>query len=134
VEVLMKRFETDFAYAPPTICFQLTRVLLQYHVTKPVIHRSMFFPCRQNEKELAYVLRRATKKMDISVFAFTNDELREALLYAHHKGVKIRIIGDDECAKFNGAEIFRLCLEGIEATTDDNFRAHMHNKYVLIDD
>ena len=71
--------------------------------------------------------------MDVCVFAFTNNILREALLYAHNKGVKVRIIGDDECAKFNGAEIFQLCMAGIEATTDDNFRAHMHNKYVLID-
>jgi len=46
VEVLMKRFETDFAKASSTICFQLTRVFLQYHDVKPVIHRSMFFPCR----------------------------------------------------------------------------------------
>jgi phosphatidylserine/phosphatidylglycerophosphate/cardiolipin synthase-like enzyme len=80
------------------------------------------------------LLRRAEKRMDICVFAFTNDALRESLLYAHNKGVKIRIIGDDECAKFMGAEIFFLCLAGIEACIDDNWRAHMHNKYVLIDD
>ena len=45
----------------------------------------------------------------------------------------VRIISDDECSKFNGAEIYRLGLAGVPCTTDNNFRAHMHNKYVLID-
>jgi cardiolipin hydrolase len=93
----------------------------------------MFFPSKQNEKELSFVLRRAEKTMDVCVFAFTNDRLRDAIMHAHSKGVKIRVISDDECSKFNGAEIYRLGIIGIPCTTDNNFRAHMHNKYVLID-
>ena len=43
------------------------------------------------------------------------------------------MICDDECSKFNGADIWRLGLEGVPATTDNNKIAHMHNKYCLID-
>jgi len=32
-----------------------------------------------------------------------------------------------------GADIFRLSLAGIECTTDNNKRAHMHNKFAIID-
>lgn len=67
------------------------------------------------------------------MFAFTNDILAAALLHLHKKGVKVRIITDDECSKFNGADIWRLGLEGVLCTTDNDFKAHMHNKYCLID-
>jgi len=93
----------------------------------------MFFPSKQNEKELSYLLRRARKTLDVCVFAFTNDRLSEALSFALSRGVKIRLISDDECSKFMGAEIYRLGQKGVPCTTDNNARAHMHNKYVIID-
>ncbi len=71
--------------------------------------------------------------MDVCVFAFTNDRLRDAIVHASNKGVKVRVISDDECSKFLGAEIYSLGALGIPCTTDNNARAHMHNKYVLID-
>lgn len=43
------------------------------------------------------------------------------------------MICDDECSKFNGAEIWRLGVLGIPVTTDNNKIAHMHNKYVIVD-
>ena len=52
---------------------------------------------------------------------------------AHKRGVKVRLITDDECSKFMGANIYRLGLEGVECTTDSNVRAHMHNKYAIVD-
>jgi len=67
------------------------------------------------------------------VFAFTNDILAASLLHCHTKGVKVRLICDDECAKFNGADVWRLGAEGVPCTLDDNKHAHMHNKYCLID-
>ena len=71
--------------------------------------------------------------MDVCVFAFTNDVLSEALTYVFSKGVKVRLISDDECSKFNGADIWRLGLLGVPCTTDNNKIAHMHNKYCIID-
>jgi len=45
----------------------------------------MFFPNRDNEKRLAAVLRKAKKSLDICVFAFTNDRLRDAIITAFNK-------------------------------------------------
>lgn len=45
----------------------------------------MFFPNRDNEKRLASILRKAKHTLDVCVFAFTNDRLRDALLYAFDK-------------------------------------------------
>jgi phosphatidylserine/phosphatidylglycerophosphate/cardiolipin synthase-like enzyme len=93
----------------------------------------MFFPHKTNIDDLAQIIRRASKTLEVCVFAFTNDKLSDALLFAFRKGVAVRLICDDECAKFNGAEVWRLGLEGVPATIDDNVKAHMHNKYCLID-
>lgn len=78
-------------------------------------------------------MRRAEKTVDVCVFAFTNDVLAEALAFVFSKGVKVRVIADDECSKFNGADVWRLGLLGVPCTTDNNKMAHMHNKYCLID-
>lgn len=45
----------------------------------------MFFPNKVNEKRLAAVLRKAKISLDICVFAFTNDKLRDAILHAYEK-------------------------------------------------
>ncbi len=113
---------------------EITGILIRdHHQPKPVIHKSMFFPHKTNVDDLAQIIRRASKTLDICVFAFTNDKLSTAILHCFQKGVKCRLICDDECAKFNGADIWRLGLEGVPATTDNNKIAHMHNKYCLID-
>ena len=101
---------------------------------KPLIEETMFFPSKENEKRLARVLSKAEKTLEICVFAFTNNRLAEAILNCHKKGVKVRIITDDECSKFFGADIWNLVLEGVECTMDRHKRFHMHNKFVVIDD
>ena len=100
---------------------------------KPVVHRSMFFPHKTNIDDLASYIRRASKTLEICVFAFTNDKLADAIRFAFSKGVSCRLIVDDECAKFNGADVWRLALDGVPCTIDSNTHAHMHNKYCLID-
>lgn len=82
---------------------------------------------------MAQIIRRAEKTLDICVFSFTNNRLAAAILHAFKKGVKCRIIVDDECAKNQGADVWSLGLEGIPSTMDNNEHAHMHNKYALID-
>jgi phosphatidylserine/phosphatidylglycerophosphate/cardiolipin synthase-like enzyme len=70
----------------------------------------------------------------VCVFAFTNDRFRDAILSVWDRGVKqIRIITDDECSKFMGADVYELALRGIPCTMDDNQKVHMHNKFAVID-
>jgi len=80
----------------------------------------MFFPHKTNVAELASFIRRASKTLDICVFAFTNDTLAQAILAAHLKGVHCRVIVDDECAKFNNAVVWWLAYNGIPCTMDNN--------------
>lgn len=105
----------------------------KYYMKTPSVSRALFFPSKESERILASHLAKAEKTLDIAVFAFTNNVLAETVLARHKAGVAVRIITDDECSKFNGADVWDLALEGIPCTMDDNARLHMHNKFAVID-
>lgn len=102
--------------------------------TKNRIREAFFFPSAESEKKLIKYLGKAKSKMLISVFTITNDNLANALREARNRGVKVMIISDDECMKMNGSDIRSLYEEGFCVRVDLNPWAHMHNKFVVIDD
>ena len=44
------------------------------------------------------------KTIDLCIFSFTNDDLANEIINAHRRGVKVRIITDDESMKGKGAD------------------------------
>jgi cardiolipin hydrolase len=101
---------------------------------KPQVRDCFFFPSKESEAKLISYLNKATRTMDVCVFTITNNSLKEAITSAHDRGVKIRIISDDECLKMRGSDVYDMKAYGIPARSDSNRHAHMHNKFVVIDD
>jgi HKD family nuclease len=95
---------------------------------------ALFFPSEESEKSLIKYLNMAKHTIEICVFTISNDKLARTIEGLHNRGVKVRLITDDECAKNKGADIYELADRGIPVRTDNNLQAHMHNKYVVIDD
>ena len=95
---------------------------------------SFFFPSAESERKLVRYLHKAKKTMIVCVFTITNNALADAIRHARERGVKVRIISDDECMKMMGSDIRALASEGFEVRVDDDPFAHMHNKFVVIDD
>ena len=56
----------------------------------------------------------------------------KAILEAFQRGIKVRIIADDECAKKKGSNIKLLASVGVPCKTD-NAIYHMHHKFAVID-
>ncbi|KAG6622664.1 Mitochondrial cardiolipin hydrolase [Phytophthora cinnamomi] len=77
-------------------------------------------------------LKGANKTMDVCVFTITCDEIAEAVLEAHARGVKVRVITDDGQAKGKGSDIQKFIDAGIPVR-DDNARTYMHHKFCVID-
>ena len=75
----------------------------------------------------------AKKSIDLAIFSFTNDDLANEILAAHKRGVKVRIITDDEAMKGKGADAQRMSDAGIPCRTDDQIQYHMHNKFMIVD-
>ncbi len=70
--------------------------------------------------------------LDICVFTITDDRIADAILSAHRRGVKTRIITDDDKAHDLGSDIKKLAKAGI-AVRRDRTDAHMHHKFALFD-
>lgn len=93
--------------------YKLFNDLLQseYYTYKPTKLECYFFPNKDNENYVVNMLRTVKKSLDIAIFCITNDKITNAILEVFHKGLKVRIIADDENCKMWGADVNRLAAE-----------------------
>lgn len=69
---------------------------------------------------------------DLCVFTITDDRITAAILAAHKRGVKVRIITDNDKAFDEGSDIPRLQAAGIPLLVDQT-PFHMHHKFAIFD-
>jgi len=72
------------------------------------------------------------KTADICVFTITDDRISSSILAAHKRGVKLRIITDNEKAFDAGSDVPRFREAGIPLIVDDS-PYHMHHKFAIFD-
>lgn len=72
---------------------------------KPRFIDAFFFPNEKNIEKLVSYLGKAQRVMNICVFNITNDRLANAIYDAHKRGVKVRVISDDECMNNQGSDV-----------------------------
>ena len=107
-------------------------VLNEFYQPKPVIFECHFFPNASNEEKVVSMLRTCKKTLDIAIFSLTLDSIAEAILEAFQRGIKVRVVADDECAKNKGSNIKLIASVGVPCKTD-NAIYHMHHKFAVID-
>jgi len=91
-----------------------------------------FSPGYEIKNEIKNLLDRAESNVDLCIFTITDNELARKIKACHRRGVKVRIITDDEKMEDNGSEIFHLSNTGIPIKIDHS-HYHMHNKFGIID-
>ncbi|KAF9975252.1 hypothetical protein BGZ65_008342 [Modicella reniformis] len=94
----------------------------------------IFFPSEQSFNKLVKTLDDAKKSMDICVYTITDDHLANAIIRAHERGVKVRIISDNDKAGDLGSDVDRLRDENNIPVRVDNSPSHMHHKFAVVDD
>lgn len=70
--------------------------------------------------------------LDICVFTITDNRIVRKLEEAHARGLKIRIISDDDKSMDLGSDLAHLSREGIDCRLDRT-TAHMHHKFAIAD-
>jgi phosphatidylserine/phosphatidylglycerophosphate/cardiolipin synthase-like enzyme len=75
----------------------------------------------------------ARRTCDVCVFTITDDRITDAILRAYGRGVKVRVITDDEKSHDPGSDIDRLRAAGVPCKMDVENAAHMHHKFALFD-
>lgn len=96
------------------------------------MHRVLFSPGTDILESISDLLKQAQKTLDICVFTITDDRLANDILDCFRRGIKIRIITDDDKMYDYGSAIRDLKNAGIPVKTDHS-RYHMHHKFGIID-
>jgi mitochondrial cardiolipin hydrolase len=77
-------------------------------------------------------LNNARRTADLCVFTITDDRITAAILAAHKRGVKVRIITDNDKAFDEGSDVPKLQAAGIPLLVDQT-PFHMHHKFAIFD-
>uniref|UniRef100_UPI0032164BD2 phospholipase D-like domain-containing protein n=1 Tax=uncultured Draconibacterium sp. TaxID=1573823 RepID=UPI0032164BD2 len=105
-------------------------VLINQHAFH--FNRVFFSPGNEIKNEIKFLLDHAEETVDLCIFTITDNELARKIKACHKRGIKVRIITDDEKTADNGSEINQLVRAGIPVKTDHS-KYHMHNKFGIID-
>lgn len=114
----------------------LSRPAESIQVTGPnsghITSRAFFSPGDACPNEIIRLVSQSRKQIEICVFTITDDRISDSILQAHRRGVKIRIITDDEKASDLGSDVDRFESAQIPLRIDRS-PAHMHHKYAIFD-
>lgn len=95
----------------------------------------LFFPDTPENKNLNRIfefINAAEHTIDVCVFVFTDNRLYSTLMEAKNRGVKIRLIVDDQMSLISSSKAFKIFEQGVKVRMDaSNF--HMHHKFAIID-
>lgn len=92
----------------------------------------VFSPGNSCLDRIVHRLRNARRSIQICVFTITDDRITRSILDAHHRGVAIQIITDNDKVDDTGSDIRELEAAGIP-TKIDMTPAHMHHKFAIFD-
>lgn len=70
--------------------------------------------------------------LDVCVFTITHDPITRALLDAHRRGVRVRVVSDGEKSLEPGSDVRRLAAAGLDVRVD-TCEHHMHHKFATFD-
>jgi cardiolipin hydrolase len=91
-----------------------------------------FGPGDNCPRRIRQLLGAARHKVDICVFTITDNRISSAISDAHRRGVRVRIITDNDKVHDAGSDIQELASAGIPIKVDRT-QYHMHHKFALFD-
>ncbi|SHL39611.1 phospholipase D-like domain-containing protein [Hymenobacter psychrotolerans] len=77
-------------------------------------------------------LGEAAHTLDICLFTIADDRLTDAMLAAHKRGVRVRLLTDNDKLYDRGSDVRQLQAAGLPVRTDRT-TDHMHHKFALAD-
>ena len=94
--------------------------------------RVYFTPGKDCENNIIVELDKAKKHIDIAVYAITNRHIVDAILAAHRRGVKVRIITDRLQSAGRGSLVSELETAGLPVRKNKGHKI-MHHKFAVFD-
>lgn len=97
-----------------------------------------FSPNQGAEELVIKVVRNASKAIDVMAYSFTSAPITSALLAAHKRGVKVRLVVDEKHNLEEGASrraraaLSALANAGVQVYVTSQFAIH-HDKVIMVD-
>ncbi len=102
-------------------------------VTRAASVEAFFSPGNECVYRIIDLLTAAVRTADLCVFTIADDRISSAILSAHKRRVKMRILSDNDKAYDAGSDIGRFRQAGIPVRVDRG-PDHMHHKFAVFDD
>ncbi|WP_289054337.1 phospholipase D-like domain-containing protein [Carboxylicivirga marina] len=99
---------------------------------EPFYCRSYFSPGSDCLMTIIKQLNKCTTSADICVFTISDDRIRDEIVSAINRGIKVRIISDDDKTMDRGSDMDYLSDNGAEVKIDHSPH-HMHHKFAIFD-
>ncbi len=96
------------------------------------VAQALFEPRQDVAARLRSLIDQTRASLDVCVFTLTDNSLAHAVLEAHRRRVRVRVVTDDEKSLDAGSDVMRLRDAGIEVRFDVDPN-HMHHKFALFD-
>lgn len=111
----------------------LERVIKALNQSAPSFSAEAYFsPGEECRKTIIGLCKQAQKSIDVCVFTISDNNIRDALIDAHKRGINVRIVTDNDKSEDRGSDVETLASRGI-ATRMDTSPNHMHHKYAIFD-
>jgi mitochondrial cardiolipin hydrolase len=101
---------------------------------------ALFTPGDQCLQHIVQRFHSCRRTADVCVFTITDDRISRAILDAHDRGVKVRVISDNEKWHDLGSDVQQFREAGIPVKVDDvhdhrdpRVNGHMHHKFAIFD-
>lgn len=94
--------------------------------------KAFFSPGPDCLNRIIFRIKNCRRTADLCVFTITDDRISEPILAAHGRGVKVRVLTDNEKAEDTGSDIERFTSAGIEVRIDRT-PCHLHHKFAIFD-
>ncbi|KAI8873621.1 phospholipase D/nuclease [Ramicandelaber brevisporus] len=94
---------------------------------------TLFFPDETSFMQLVSLIDCAVETVELAIFTLTDNDMANALIRAHRRGVAVRIIADNEQINALGSDIVRLRDEVGVAVKLDKDEYLMHHKFMVTD-
>lgn len=107
-------------------------IKLIYSSETQIKSNAYFSPGEDCLHRIRRLISEAQHSLDICIFTVTDNRIVEKLLEAHQRGIKIRIISDDDKSEDLGSDMEQLERAGLNCLFDAS-PAHMHHKFAIAD-
>lgn len=112
---------------------QIVKTIDALDIGRPTAEPSAHFgPGDDCADRIIGLLRGARAGIDICVFTISDDRISREIAQAHHRGIDVRIITDNDKSADRGSDIDYFIEQGI-AVRMDATPNHMHHKFAVFD-